>query len=78
MDDERDTDGLTRTHGGFIWLAGIALTAFAVYWAIPAGHGRPSSVTVFGVNAPDEPVASYPGLRLPAPQSQLAAAETVR
>ena len=58
-------------------LVGIGLTAAAFYWAIPAGHGRPTSVTVFGVNAPDAPVASYPGLRLP-PQSQLASAEALR
>jgi len=79
MDDEREPDGVSRKAGGWFWLVGIALTAAAFYWAIPAGHGSPTSVTVFGVNAPDAPSASYPGLRPPAPpQSQLASAETLR
>jgi len=77
MDDEREPDGVARKASGWLWLVGIGLTAAAFYWAIPAGHGRPTSVTVFGVNAPDSPVASYPGLRLP-PQSQLASAEALR
>ena len=77
MDDERDTDGVTRRRGGWLWLVGLCLTAAAFYAAVPAGHGRPTSVAVFGVNGPDARVASYPGLRLPA-QSQLAAAETIR
>jgi hypothetical protein len=77
MDDEREPDGVARKASGWLWLVGIGLTAAAFYWAIPAGHGRPTSVTVFGVNAPDAPVASYPGLRLP-PQSQLASAEALR
>ncbi|HET9618519.1 MAG TPA: hypothetical protein VFP74_15220 [Pseudolabrys sp.] len=78
MDEEREPDGATRRRGGWLWLVGIGLTAAAFYWAIPAGHGHPTSVTVFGVNAPDAPVASYPGLRLPQPpQSQLASAEAL-
>jgi hypothetical protein len=77
MDDEREPDGVARRQGGWLWVIGIALTAGAFYWAIPASHGRPTSVTVFGVNTPHTRVASYPGLRLPA-QSQVAAAETIR
>jgi len=46
MDDEREPDGVSRTAGGWYWLVGIALTAAAFYWAIPAGHGSPTSVTL--------------------------------
>ena len=77
MDDERESDGVTRKASGWLWLVGIALTAAAFYWAIPAGQGRPTSVTVFGVNAPEVKTASYPGLR-PAAQSQVAVADTIR
>ena len=77
MDDEREPDNVTRGRGGLLWLVGIALTAAAFYWAIPAGHGSPPSVTVFGVNAPEVKTASYPGLR-PAAQSQVAVVDTVR
>jgi hypothetical protein len=79
MDDERDTDGVTQKRGGWLWLVGIGLTLAAFYAAIPAGHGRPTSVTVFGINPPEETAATYPGLRLPPPpQSQLAAADILR
>jgi hypothetical protein len=77
MDEEREADGVAQRRGGWLRLVGVGLTAAAFYWALPAGHGRPTSVTVFGVNAPEAKSASYPGLR-PAPQSQLAAAETIR
>jgi len=78
MDDEREADGVTRSRGGFLWLLGVGLTAAAFYWAVPAGHGRPTSMTV-GVTAPDARVATYPGLRPPvSAQSQMAAADTLR
>ena len=66
MDEERDnrSDMLTRTHGAWSWLIGAALTAAALYWAVPLGGGRPTSVTIFGLNAPQARIASYPGLRM--------------
>jgi hypothetical protein len=81
MDDERDqaADGVTRTHGRWLWLIGIALTAATFYWAFPAGSGHPTTVTVFGINEPATRIASYPGLRVrPLPQGQMATAELVR
>ena len=79
MDEEREPDSPKRTPGGWLWLVGAVLTAAAFYWALPAGHGRPTSMTVFGINPPEATAATYPGLRPPTPvQSQLAAANTLR
>ena len=66
MDEERDNRPavLPQTHGVWFWLIGATLTAAALYWAIPLGGGRPTSVTIFRINAPHARVASYPGLRM--------------
>lgn len=76
MDEERDDlpDVVARTHGAWSWLIGAAVTAAALYWALPLGGGRPTSVTILGVNAPHARVASYPGLRMrPVSDGQVAA-----
>lgn len=76
MDEERDNRPgvVTHMHGAWSWLMGAALTAAALYWAIPLGGGRPTSVTILGINAPHARLASYPGLRMrPVSDGQVAA-----
>jgi len=79
MDDERDGRAETpgRAHGVWFWILGAALAAPLLYSVMPADAGRPSSVTIFGVNGPHVRIVSYPGLRVRSLESRVASAALI-
>jgi hypothetical protein len=56
----------------------VVAAGTALYTVAQSDNGRPSSVTIFGVNGPHAQMVSYPGVRVRALGSQVASAALIR